>query len=145
MCFTSICNSCQYFADFAAGNQMNQLADARQFIVVYPQQTTLNNPTACWNWFVPADQSRGSGEPAILAGIVQTVEQNTSRWSIDTNRVYVAGAVMSIILGVTYSDLFAAIGVAAGGEYPAATNPMSAGIGEVFGGPDPTRQGQGAL
>jgi len=52
--------------------------------------------------------------------------------------------VMSIILGVTYSDLFAAIGVAAGGEYPAATNPMSAGIGEVFGGQDPTRQGQGA-
>jgi poly(3-hydroxybutyrate) depolymerase len=35
----------QTAADFAAGTQMNELADVHRFIVLYPQQTTLNNPT----------------------------------------------------------------------------------------------------
>ncbi len=56
-------------------------------------------------------------------GSAGTVEQNTPRWTIDAHRVYVAGAsagaVMSVILGATYPDLFAAIGVDAGVEYPA--------------------------
>jgi poly(hydroxyalkanoate) depolymerase family esterase len=109
--------------DFAAGTRMDELADAHQFIVVYPQQTLANNAAACWNWFMPANQIRGSGEPAILAGIVEAVEANTSQWTIDRNRVFVAGvsagAVMSVILGATYPDLFAAIGIVAGLEYPA--------------------------
>lgn len=128
----------QTAADFAAGTQMNELADAHKFIVVYPQQTPLNNPTACWNWSMPANQSRGRGEPAILAGIVKTVEWNTSQWTIDRSRVFVAGAsagaVMSVILGATYPDLFAAIGVAAGVEYPAGATSTS--------GPDPLKAGE---
>src|SRR5437588_8941701 len=99
----------QTAADFAAGTQMDELADAHQFIVVYPQQTLLNNPTACWNWSVPGNQTRGSGEPSILAGIVKTIEGNTSHWTIDRSRVFVAGssagAVMSVIWGATYPDL----------------------------------------
>src|SRR2546428_6869312 len=82
----------QTAADFAAGTQMDELADAHHFLVLYPQQTTLANPAACWNWFVPANQTRGRGEPAILAGIVETVEEDTSQWTIDRNRVLVAGA-----------------------------------------------------
>ncbi len=42
-------------ADFAAGTQMDQLADQKQFIVVYPQQTSTYNQEDCWNWFDPAD------------------------------------------------------------------------------------------
>jgi poly(hydroxyalkanoate) depolymerase family esterase len=128
----------QTAADFAAGTQMNELADAHQFIVVYPQQTTLANPTACWNWSVPGNQTRGSGEPSILAGMVETVEGNTSHWTIDRSRVFVAGAsagaVMSVILGATYPDLFAAIGVAAGVEYPGGATSTS--------GQDPLKAGE---
>src|SRR5205823_5386743 len=112
-------------ADFAAGTQMNQLADQKQFIVVYPQQTSTYNQEECWNWFDTAHQGRGSGEPAIIAGIVQTVVQNTSQWTIDTQRVYVAGlsagAAMAVILGASYPDIFAAIAVHSGLEYKAAT------------------------
>src|SRR3989449_10009321 len=103
----------QTAADFAAGTQMDELADAHHFLVLYPQQTTLANPTACWNWSVPANQRRGSGEPSILAGIVETVEGNTSHWAIDKSRVFVAGAsagaAMSVILGWAYPDLFAPV------------------------------------
>src|SRR5947209_17550959 len=84
-------------ADFAAGTQMDQLADQKQFIVVYPQQTSTYNQEKCWNWFDHADQSRGSGEPAIIAGIVQAVEQTTSQWTIDTHRIYAAGDRKSVV------------------------------------------------
>jgi poly(hydroxyalkanoate) depolymerase family esterase len=116
--------------DFAAGTQMDQLADQKQFIVVYPQQTSTYNQQKCWNWFDTADQARGSGEAAIIAGIAQTVEQDTSHWTIDSHRVYVAGlsagAAMSVIMGATYPDIFAAIGVQSGLEYKAATTQMDA-------------------
>lgn len=134
--------------DFAAGTQMNALADQDQFIVVYPQQTSTYNSLSCWNWFQPADQARGSGEPAIIAGIVQTVEQTTSQWTIDTNRVYVAGmsagAAMAVIMAATYPDIFAAMGSESGLEYKAATSQTAATTAQSQGGPDPTQQGQAA-
>jgi len=134
--------------DFAAGTQMNALADQDQFIVVYPQQTSTYNSEECWNWFQTADQTRGSGEPAIIAGIVQTVEQTTSQWTIDTNHVYVAGmsagAAMAVIMGATYPDIFAALGEESGLEYQAATSENAAITAESQGGPNPTTQGQAA-
>lgn len=132
--------------DFAAGTQMNQVADQHNFIVVYPQQISSANSYGCWNWYLPANQSRESGEPAIIAGIVQEVEQATTQWTIDTQRVYVAGisagAALSVILGVTYPDIFAAIGVHAGFEYQAATSYNSLLSASRRGGPDPLQQGQ---
>ena len=134
--------------DFANGTQMNALADQKQFIVVYPQQTSTYNSSSCWNWFQSADQARGSGEPAIIAGIAQTVEQTTSQWTIDSNRVYVAGmsagAAMTVIMGATYPDIFAAIGVHSGLEYQAATSLTAATTAQSQGGPSPTQQGQAA-
>jgi poly(hydroxyalkanoate) depolymerase family esterase len=135
-------------SDFASGTQMNALADQQQFIVVYPQQTSSYNSLSCWNWFLPADQARGSGEPAIIAGIVQSVEQNTAQWTIDPQRVYVAGlsagAAMAVIMGATYPDLFAAIASASGLEYQAATSQTAATTAQMQGGPDPQQQGQAA-
>jgi poly(hydroxyalkanoate) depolymerase family esterase len=135
-------------ADFAAGTQMNDLADQNNFIVIYPQQTSTYNQNQCWNWFETAHQSRGSGEPGIIAGIVKTVLQNTSKWTLDPNRIYVtglsAGAAMSVIMGATYPDLFAAIGVGAGLEYQAALGMTDAFTAMRQGGPNPVTQGQKA-
>ncbi|MGB8955928.1 MAG: PHB depolymerase family esterase [Tumebacillaceae bacterium] len=135
-------------ADFAAGTGMNELADANNFIVVYPQQTSSYNQNQCWNWFEAAHQARGAGEPAIIAGIVKQVQANTSKWSVDSNRVYVtglsAGAGMSVIMGATYPDVFAAIGVDAGLEYKAATTMNDAFTVMRQGGPNPVAQGQAA-
>ena len=104
---------------------MNLLADQHQFLVVYAHSL---DPKAldigpCWNWYLGVNQHRESGEPASLAGIVQTLLQNTSRWTIDQKRMYVAGmsagACVAVNLAVTYPDLFAAIGVHSGAEYQA--------------------------
>ncbi len=134
--------------DFATGTAMNQLAEQYGFIIVYPQQTSNYNQNLCWNWFVPANQLRGSGEPASIVGIIQTMQQNTALWTIDPTRIYVAGlsagAAMSVILGVTYPDVFAAIGVHSGLEYKAATNLSSGWRAMQRGGPDPQQQGLAA-
>src|SRR5260370_13830914 len=52
---------------------------------------------------------------------------------------------MAVMLGATYPDIFAAIGVHSGVEYRAITSLLSGG--EVFldGGPDPIQQGQEAF
>src|SRR2546425_10496329 len=102
--------------DFSNTTQMNVLADSQQFVVVYPHQSTAYGE--CWQWTNPAHQSRGSGEPAIIAGITQTLLADTADWNIDPSRVYVtgfsAGAAMSGIPGGTYPDLYAALGESAG-------------------------------
>jgi poly(hydroxyalkanoate) depolymerase family esterase len=132
--------------DFAIGTQMNRLADVQQFIVVYPQQVRGANLNGCWNWFDPVHQVRGSGEPAIIAGIVETIGEATDQWTIDPRRIYVAGAsagaAMAVILGATYPDIFAAIGVHSGAEYQAATSKIKALKAMRQGGPDPVGQGQ---
>ena len=134
--------------DFAAGTQMNQLAEQYGFIVVYPQQTPKENRNRCWNWFTSSNQTRGRGEPASIAGVVHALVEQTSHWTIDTNRIYVAGisagASMAVILGATYPDIFAAIGVHSGIEYQAATNLTQALKVMRRGGPDPVLQGQRA-
>ena len=136
----------QTAADFAKGTAMNELAEHHSFIVLYPQQTRVYNLGRCWNWYSPKNQERGKGEPASIAGIIQTVMSTTDLWTIDPQRVYVAGisagGAMAVILGATYPDLIAAIGVHSGMEYQAASNVISGLQTMRHGGPNPAQQGE---
>ena len=113
--------------DFATGTRMNILAEERGCFVAYPAQSQNANISKCWNWFKTSDQGRDQGEPAIIAGLVREL---LLTYGLDPERVYVAGlsagGAMAVILGKTYPDMFAAVGVHSGLPYGAAHDLPSA-------------------
>ena len=111
----------------AQASHFNDIADREDFAVLYPQQNVTANSSApfadgngvgCWNWFLPDDQHRGAGEPAVLAALTQSVMATEGS---DPARVYVtgvsAGADMAAILAAAYPDLYAAAAPIAGCAY----------------------------
>src|SRR4051794_22330062 len=100
--------------------RFDQLAEKKRFIAVFPEQPQSANYQNCWNFFQDSSMHRGSGESALIAGITDWVEQH---YTIDSKRVYVAGlsagGAMASVMGATYPDVYAAIGVGSGCEYAA--------------------------
>lgn len=131
--------------DVADASRMDALADEKGFVAVYPEQSSASGLNRCWEWWDAGNQRRDGGEPKEIADGVATI---VDARRLDSERVYVAGisagGAMSVILGATHPDRFAAIGVLAGVEYAGASALSGVYATSTGGGPDPQTQGERA-
>ena len=112
----------QTAAGYDLGSGWSQLADRYGFVLLFPEQQRRNNPNLCFNWFVPEDSRRGSGE---ALSIQQMIAAMIDRHDIDATQVFVtglsAGGAMASVMLATYPDVFAGGAIIAGLPYGCAS------------------------
>ncbi|MBM6584434.1 PHB depolymerase family esterase [Microvirga sp. BT689] len=106
--------------DYDEGSGWSMLARRHGFALLYAEQSQVNNPNRCFNWFQPHDVRRGSGE---ALSIRQMVSRMRRTHSIDPARIFVtglsAGGAMTSMMLATYPEVFAGGGIIAGLPYGA--------------------------
>ena len=110
----------QTAATMADVSGWNELAKRYHFMVIYPQQRFLNNPSGCFNWFEKSSITKDHGE---VFSIKQMVDYALKTYSLDSANIFVyglsAGAAMGVALITDYPYMFKAGAILAGGPYPA--------------------------
>ncbi|MGG0536811.1 extracellular catalytic domain type 1 short-chain-length polyhydroxyalkanoate depolymerase [Priestia aryabhattai] len=139
-------HGCQQDADdFAAGTEMNKLAEEKGFIVLYPQMNYFANSNGCWNWFYEYNQFRGNGEPDIIKDMIDHI---TTKYAIDSTNIYLAGmsagGFMTNVMAIAYPDIFKAVGIHSAGSNAYAVDLITAGEVMLYGSLNPEFDGDEA-
>ena len=122
-----VLHGCTQSANAMVSAGWNQLADQYQFAVVYPQQTSSNNPVECFNWAGEygdtANLVRGQGENQ---SIMSMVDYEVAHHGVDASKVYImgfsAGAAFTTVMLATWPDRFAGGAIMEGIAYRCATS-----------------------
>jgi len=117
----------QTASDYFTHSGWAELADRYRFAVIFPQQSSANNSSLCFNWYLIAEDGRGAGEAASVKSMV---DYQKSHLSIDPARVFVtglsAGGAMTADLLADYPDVFAAGATDSGLPAQCATSQLQA-------------------
>ena len=117
----------QNAAGYDAATGWSTLAERHGFALVYPEQVRGNNMNGCFNWFEPADVTRGHGEAASIDAMVGAM---LATHGCDPARVMVtglsAGGAMTAAMLALYPERFTAGAIIAGLPFGAAQNTRQA-------------------
>jgi poly(hydroxyalkanoate) depolymerase family esterase len=103
--------------DFALGARLNEEAERRGLVVVYPAQSRRANAYRCWNWFT-AGSTPTAGEVGEILALARRVQAD--RGLRDSHIVvlgFSAGGFMAVNLACAAPQIVSGIGVMAGGAY----------------------------
>ncbi len=103
--------------DFARGTRLNDAAERRGLVVVYPAQGRRDNAYRCWNWFA-ADPAPTAGEVGEILALARHVQ--AAQGVRDPHLVVLglsAGGFMAVNLACAAPRVVSGIGVMAGGAY----------------------------
>lgn len=114
-----VLHGCTQTADgYDLGAGWSTLAERYQFALLLPEQQRANNASTCFNWFVPQDIRRDSGEALSIRQMVAHIVQDHQ---LDSSRVFVtglsAGGAMTAVMLATYPEVFAGGAIIAGLPY----------------------------
>lgn len=126
-CVLLVLHGCQQTAeDIAEGTRLNEHADERGWLVIYPEQTKVANKNNCWNWFDPAN-NRGEGECALVVAMQDAVR---ARYGLARAPTFLAGmsagGALASLLALRFPERWAAVAIHSGLPYGAATDPWAA-------------------
>jgi poly(hydroxyalkanoate) depolymerase family esterase len=111
----------QTAAAYDHGSGWSTVADQEGFALLYPEQQRSNNPNKCFNWFLPDDTSRGSGE---ALSVYQMIERMILEHGLDRRRIFItglsAGGAMAGAMLANYPEVFAGGAIIAGLPYGSA-------------------------
>ncbi|MEX2148411.1 MAG: PHB depolymerase family esterase [Candidatus Rokuibacteriota bacterium] len=104
--------------DFARGTRLNEAADRRGLVIVYPAQGRAAHPYRCWNWYEAGSHTAARGETAEILALARHI---ASEHGLGDRRAVVlgfsAGGFMAVNLVCAAPSLVSGVGVLAGGAY----------------------------
>ncbi|MBX3019129.1 MAG: hypothetical protein KF767_14680 [Bdellovibrionaceae bacterium] len=72
----------------ALGTGFNRVADANNWVVLYPQVPAQSNAINCWSWWSPANQVASGGQLKFIMDEIQATE---NRLGLKSPKIYVTG------------------------------------------------------
>jgi poly(hydroxyalkanoate) depolymerase family esterase len=112
--------------DMALGTRLNEAAERRGLLALYPAQGRYHNAYRCWNWFEPESQA-GQGETAEILALARRVQADQRLAGLRLVVLgFSAGGFMAVNLACAAPDLVAGVGVAAGGPFRCGVGPEAA-------------------
>jgi poly(hydroxyalkanoate) depolymerase family esterase len=104
--------------DFALGTRLNEAADRRGLVVLYPAQGRRDNPYRCWNWYASDSHTAAGGETGEILALARHIRREHG---LKDPRVialgFSAGGFMAVNLVCAEPKLITGVGVMAGGAY----------------------------